>query len=147
TEKIIERGRRIAARLLEAAPEDVVHQDGKFTVKGTDRGVTFANVARAAYVPRQLPQGMEPGFSEEASFTPPAVTFPNGSQICEVEIDEETGVVRIVRHSVVDDVGRMVKPMPVKGQMHGGVVQGLGQGLCEELIYDASTAQLLAGAF
>src|SRR3989441_8539378 len=147
TEKIIERGRRIAARLLEAAPEDVLHRDGKFTVTGTDRGVTFANVARAAYVPRQLPPGMEPGFSEEASFTPSAVTFPNGSQICEVEIDEETGVVRIVRHSVVDDVGRMVNPMLVKGQIHGGVVQGLGQGLCEELTYDPSTAQLLAGSF
>ena len=147
TEKIIERGRRIAARLLEAAPEDVLHRDGKFTVAGTDRGVTFANVARAAYVPRQLPPGMEPGFSEEAAFTPPAVTFPNGSQICEVEIDEETGVVRIVRHSVVDDVGRMVNPMLVKGQIHGGVVQGLGQGLCEELTYDPSTAQLLAGSF
>jgi len=77
TEKVIERGRRIAARLLEAAPDDVIHQDGKFTVKGTDKGVTFANVARAAYVPRQLPQGMEPGFSEEASFTPSAVTFTN----------------------------------------------------------------------
>jgi aerobic carbon-monoxide dehydrogenase large subunit len=147
TEKIIERGRRIAARLLEAAPEDVIHRDGKFTVTGTDRGVTFANVARAAYVPRQLPPGMEPGFSEEAAFTPPAVTFPNGSQICEVEIDEETGVVRIVRHSVVDDVGRMVNPMLVKGQIHGGVVQGLGQGLFEELAYDPSTAQLLAGSF
>src|SRR5207249_1931762 len=83
------RGLGIAARLLEAAPEDVIHRDGKFTVTGTDRGVTFANVARAAYVPRQLPPGMEPGFSEEAAFTPPAVTFPNGSQICEVEIDEE----------------------------------------------------------
>src|SRR5713226_1593200 len=147
TEKIIERGRRIAARLLEAAPEDIVHRDGKFTVTGTDRGVTFANVARAAYVPRQLPQGMEPGFSEQAAFTPPAVTFPNGSQICEVEIDEETGVVRIVRHSVVDDVGRMVNPMLVKGQIHGGVVQGLGQGLFEELAYDPTTAQLLAGSF
>src|SRR5213594_2159056 len=147
TEKIIERGRRIAAKLLEAAPEDIVHRDGKFTVTGTDRGVTFANVARAAYVPRQLPQGMEPGFSEQAAFTPPAVTFPNGSQICEVEIDEETGVVRIVRHSVVDDVGRMVNPMLVKGQIHGGVVQGLGQGLFEELTYDPTTAQLLAGSF
>src|SRR6058998_2079093 len=147
TEKVIERGRRIAARLLEAAPEDIVHRDGKFTVTGTDRGVTFANVARAAYQPRQLPQVMEPGFSEEATFTPPAVTFPNGSQICEVEIDEETGVVRIVRHSVVDDVGRMVNPMLVKGQIHGGVVQGLGQGLYEELAYDSSTGQLLAGAF
>jgi len=147
TEKVIERGRRIAARLLEAAPEDVIHQDGKFTVKGTDKGVTFANVARAAYVPRQLPPGMEPGFSEEASFTPSAVTFPNGSQICEVEIDEETGVVRVVRHTVVDDVGRMVNPMLVKGQIHGGIVQGLGQGLYEELTYDPATGQLLAGSF
>src|SRR5262245_51182957 len=146
TEKIIERGRRIAARLLEAAPEDIVHKDGKFTVTGTDRGVTFANVARAAYVPRQLPPGMEPGFSEEASFTPPAVTFPNGSQICEVEIDEETGAVRIVRHTVVDDVGRMVNPLLVKGQIHGGVVQGLGQGLFEEQAYDAG-GQLLTGSF
>jgi carbon-monoxide dehydrogenase large subunit len=147
TEKVIERGRRIAARLLEAAPEDVVHRDGKFTVTGTDRGVTFANVARAAYVPRQLPPGMEPGFSEEASFTPSAVTFPNGSQICEVEIDEDTGAVRVVRHTVVDDVGRMVNPMLVKGQIHGGVVQGLGQGLYEELTYDPTTGQLLAGSF
>ena len=147
TEKVIERGRRIAARLLEAAPDDVIHQDGKFTVKGTDKGVTFANVARAAYVPRQLPQGMEPGFSEEASFTPSAVTFPNGSQICEVEIDQETGAVRVVRHTVVDDVGRMVNPMLVKGQIHGGVVQGLGQGLYEELTYDPATGQLLAGSF
>src|SRR6266481_292695 len=147
TEKVIERGRRIAARLLEAAPEDIVHRDGKFTVTGTDRGVTFANVARAAYVPRQLPKGMEPGFSEEASFTPSAVTFPNGSQICEVEIDEETGAVRVVRHTVVDDVGRMVNPMLVKGQIHGGVVQGLGQGLYEEMTYDPTTGQLLAGSF
>jgi aerobic carbon-monoxide dehydrogenase large subunit len=147
TEKIIERGRRIAARLLEAAPEDIVHRDGKFTVAGTDRGVTFANVARAAYVPRQLPQGMEPGFTEEASFTPPAVTFPNGSHICEVDIDEETGAVHVLRYSVVDDVGRMVNPMLVKGQIHGGVVQGLGQGLYEELTYEPTTGQLLAGSF
>ncbi|MGH7304444.1 MAG: xanthine dehydrogenase family protein molybdopterin-binding subunit [Candidatus Rokuibacteriota bacterium] len=147
TEKIIERGRRIAAGMLEAAPEDVVHRDGKVTVAGTDRGVAFANVARAAYVPRQLPKGMEPGFSEEASFTPSAVTFPNGSQICEVEIDEDTGAVRVVRHTVVDDVGRMVNPMLVKGQIHGGVVQGLGQGLYEELTYEATTGQLLAGSF
>src|SRR5438128_2694964 len=147
TEKVIERGRRIAARLLEAAPEDIVHRDGKFTVTGTDRGVTFANVAPAAYVPRQLPQGIEPACSEQAAVTPPAVTVPNGPQICDVDFHDNTGVVRIVRHSVVDDVGRMVNPMLVKGQIHGGVVQGLGQGLCEELTYDPSTAQLLAGSF
>ncbi len=147
TDRIIERGRRIAARVLEAAPEDVVLRDGRFIVTGTDKGLAFAAVARAAYQPRQLPPGMDPGFSETAAFTPPAVTFPNGCQVCEVEIDEETGAVRIVRHTVVDDVGRMVNPMLVKGQIHGGVVQGLGQALFEDLAYDAETGQLLTGSF
>ncbi len=147
TEKIVERGRRIAARMLEAAHEDVVLRDGTFTVSGTDKGVTWAAVARTAYVPRQLPAGMEPGFSETAAFTPPAVTFPNGSHVCEVEIDPDTGVVRVVRYTVVDDVGRMVNPMLVKGQIHGGVVQGLGQGLFEAMVYDAATGQLHSGSF
>jgi carbon-monoxide dehydrogenase large subunit len=89
---------------------------------------------------------MEPGFSETAAFTPPAVTFPNGCHVCEVEIDPETGGVRVVRHTVVDDVGRIVNPMLVKGQIHGGVVQGLGQGLFESLAYDEG-GQLLAGSF
>jgi carbon-monoxide dehydrogenase large subunit len=146
SEKIVERGRRIAARMMEAAPEDVQFRDGRFTVAGTDRGVAFAEVARTAYAPRMLPQGMEPGFSETAAFTPPAVTFPNGCQVCEVEIDPETGVVRIVRHTVIDDVGRMVNPMLVKGQIHGGVVQGLGQALFENLVYD-DTGQVIAGSF
>ena len=147
SDKIVERGRRIAARVLEAAPEDIVFADGRFTVAGTDKGLAFADVARAAYQPRHLPAGLEPGFSETAAFTPPAVTFPNGCQVCEVEIDEATGAVRIVRHTVVDDVGRMVNPMLVKGQIHGGVVQGLGQALFEDLTYDAETGQLLAGSF
>jgi len=147
TDKVIERGRRIAAHLLEAAPADVVLADGRFTVAGTDRGVPLAAIARAAYLPRQLPAGMEPGLSETAAFTPPAVTFPNGCQVCEVEIDEEAGAVRVVRHTVVDDVGRVVNPMLVQGQIHGGVVQGLGQGLFELLAYDAATGQLLAGSF
>jgi carbon-monoxide dehydrogenase large subunit len=147
TEKIIERGRRIAAKMLEAAPEDVQLADGKFTVAGTDKGVAWGAVARTAYVPRQLPQGMEPGFSETAAFTPPAVTFPNGTHVCEVEIDPDTGVVAITRYTVVDDVGRMVNPMLVKGQIHGGIVQGLGQGLFEDLTYDPATGQLLAGTF
>jgi carbon-monoxide dehydrogenase large subunit len=147
TEKVIERGRRIAAKLLEAAHEDIVLRDGRFTVAGTDRGVTFNNVARAAYQPRQLPPGFEPGFSETAVFVPPAVTFPNGCHLCEVEIDEETGTVRVVRYAVVDDVGRMVNPMLVKGQIHGGIVQGLGQGLFEILAYDSATGQLLSGSF
>jgi len=147
TEKVVERGRRIAAQLLEAAPEDVSLRDGRFTVAGTDRGVTFASVARAAYVPRQLPAGLEPGFSETAAFVPPSVTFPNGCHVCEVEIDEATGEVRVVRYSVVDDVGRMINPMLVKGQIHGGIVQGLGQALFEHLVYDSATAQLVTGSF
>ena len=147
TDKIVDRGRRIAARVLEAASEDVVFRDGRFTVAGTDKGLAFAEVARAAYQPKQLPPGLEPGFSETAAFTPPAVTFPNGCQVCEVEIDPDTGALRIVRHTVVDDVGRMVNPMLVKGQIHGGVVQGLGQALFEDLTYDAETGQLLAGSF
>jgi carbon-monoxide dehydrogenase large subunit len=147
TEKVIEHGRRIAAHLLEAAPEDVRFAEGRFTVAGTDRGVTWAAVARAAYAPRQLPPGLEPGFSETAAFTPPAVTFPNGCHVCEVEVDPETGAVRIVRYTVVDDVGRMVNPMLVKGQIHGGIAQGLGQGLFEVLAYDPETAQLLSGSF
>ena len=147
SEKIIEHGRRIAAKMLEAAPDDVRLADGKFTVAGTDKGVTWAAVARTAYQPRQLPAGMEPGFSETAAFTPPAVTFPNGTHICEVEIDAETGAVTIVRYAVVDDVGRMVNPLLVKGQIHGGIVQGLGQGLFEDMTYDAATGQLLAATF
>jgi len=146
-DKVVERGRRIAAHLLEAAPEDVVLRDGRFEVAGTDRGVTLSSVARSAYQPRQLPPGLEPGWSETAAFTPPAVTFPNGCQVAEVEIDPETGAMRLLRHTVVDDVGRMVNPMLVKGQIHGGVVQGLGQGLFEELVYDPATGQLLTGSF
>jgi carbon-monoxide dehydrogenase large subunit len=147
TDKVIDRGRRIAAHLMEAAPEDVKLSDGRFTVAGTDRGVTFASVARAAYAPRQLPAGLEPGFSETAAFVPPSVTFPNGTHVCEVEIDEATGEVRVSRYSVVDDVGRMINPMLVKGQIHGGIVQGLGQGLFEHLVYDGGTAQLVTGSF
>jgi carbon-monoxide dehydrogenase large subunit len=147
TEKIIERGRRIAAKMLEAAPEDVRLADGTFTVAGTDKGMTWGAVARTAYQPRQLPEGMEPGFSETAAFTPPAVTFPNGTHVCEVEIDPDTGALTIVRYVVVDDVGRMINPLLVKGQIHGGIVQGLGQGLFEDMTYDAATGQLLAATF
>jgi carbon-monoxide dehydrogenase large subunit len=146
-EKVIERGRRIAAQLLEAAPEDIRFAEGRFSVAGTDRGVALASVARAAYQPRQIPAGMEPGFSETAAFTPPAVTFPNGCHVCEVEVDPETGTVAIVRYTVVDDVGRMVNPMLVKGQIHGGIAQGLGQGLFEQLSYDPESGQLLSGSF
>ncbi len=146
TEKTIERGRRIAAHLLEAAPEDVTLRDGRFVVAGTDRDVPWSRVARTAYQPRQLPPGLEPGWSDTAAFTPPAVTFPNGCHVCEVEVDPETGMVRVLRYTVVDDVGRMINPLLVKGQIHGGAVQGLGQGLAEVLTYDEA-GQVLSGSF
>ena len=145
TERIVERGRRLAAHLLEAAPEDVALRDGRFVVAGTDRDVAWSRVARAAYQ-RNQPPGLEPGFTETATFTPPTVTFPNGCHVCEVKIDAETGAVRVVRYTVVDDVGRMINPLLVKGQIHGGAVQGLGQGLAEVLAYDES-GQVLAGSF
>jgi len=145
TDKIVERGRRLAAALLEAAVEDVVFRDGRFSVAGTDKGVALAAVARAAYQPKP-PGGGEPGFSETAAFTPPAVTFPNGCHVCEVEIDEATGAVSLERYSVVDDVGRIVNPMLVKGQIHGGIAQGVGQALFEALTYDRG-GQLLTGSF
>ncbi|HEY7249037.1 MAG TPA: xanthine dehydrogenase family protein molybdopterin-binding subunit, partial [Methylomirabilota bacterium] len=143
TERVVERGRRLAAHLLEAAAEDVTLRDGRFVVAGTDRDVAWSRVARAAYQ-RNQPAGLEPGFSETATFTPPSVTFPNGCHVCEVEIDPDTGAVRVVRYTVVDDVGRMINPLLVKGQIHGGAVQGLGQGLAEVLAYDEA-GQVLAG--
>jgi carbon-monoxide dehydrogenase large subunit len=145
TERVVERGRRLAAHLLEAAAEDVTLRDGRFVVAGTDRDVAWSRVARAAYQ-RTQPAGLEPGFSETATFTPPSVTFPNGCHVCEVEIDPDTGAVRVVRYTVVDDVGRMINPLLVKGQIHGGAVQGLGQGLAEVLAYDEA-GQVLAGSF
>src|SRR6185295_10513576 len=119
---------------------------GSAVLRATDRDVAWSRVARTAYQPRQLPPGLEPGWSDTAAFTPPAVTFPNGCHVCEVEVDVETGVVRVVRYTVVDDVGRMINPLLVKGQIHGGIVQGLGQGLAEVLTYD-ETGQVLAGSF
>jgi carbon-monoxide dehydrogenase large subunit len=146
TEKAIERGRRIAAHLLEAAVEDVTLRDGRFVVAGTDRDVPWSRVARTAYQSRALPPGLEPGWTDTAAFTPPAVTFPNGCHVCEVEVDQETGAVRVLRYTVVDDVGRMINPLLVKGQIHGGAVQGLGQGLAEVLTYDEA-GQVLSGSF
>jgi carbon-monoxide dehydrogenase large subunit len=146
-EKVLTRARRIAAHLLEAAPEDVVLRDGHFAVAGTDRAVSLQAVARAAYQPRSLPPGMEPGLAETGTFAPSAVTFPNGCHVCEVEVEAATGRVRIVRYTVVDDVGRMVNPLLVHGQVHGGVAQGLGQGLLEHLVHDQASGQLLTASF
>ena len=146
-DKLITKGRKIAARLLEAAEPDIVFADGRFAVKGTDRAVVLKEVARAAFQLDKLPAGVEPGFYETGTFSPPADTYPNGCHVCEVEIDAETGEVALVRYAVVDDVGTVINPLTLKGQIHGGIAQGVGQALMEQVVYDQESGQLLTSSF
>jgi len=145
-DKVIAKGKRIAAHLLEAADADIAFADGRFAVAGTDRGLAWQDVARAAYG-MVLPAGIEPGLVENASFSPVQETFPNGTHVCEVEVDPETGSVTPVRYVVVDDVGTEINPMNVEGQVVGGIVQGLGQILMERIVYDPESGQLLTASF
>ncbi|MEW5862998.1 MAG: xanthine dehydrogenase family protein molybdopterin-binding subunit [Pseudomonadota bacterium] len=146
-DKVIAKARRIAAHLLEANEADIAFERGRFSIAGTDRGVTLKEVARAAFAPSRLPPGMEPGLFERAAFSPAAETFPNGTHVCEVEIDPETGRVTPVAYTVVDDVGTEINPLTLAGQVVGGVVQGLGQVLMEEIVYDRDSGQLLTASF
>ena len=146
-DKVIAKGRKIAARMLEAAEADILFAEGRFTVVGTDRAVAVREVARAAFQPAQLPPGLEPGLYETGTFSPAAPTFPNGCHVCELEIDEATGAVTLVNYVVVDDVGTVVNPLTLEGQIHGGVAQGLGQALMEQVVYDRDSGQLLTSTF
>ena len=146
-DKILAKGRRIAAYLLEASEEDIEFEDGAFRVKGTDRSKTFAEIALAAYVPHHYPiEQLEPGLNENAFYDPPNFTFPAGSYVCEVEVDPETGAARIDRFTACDDFGNVVNPMIVEGQVHGGLAQGIGQALLEGCRYDEESGQLLTGS-
>jgi aerobic carbon-monoxide dehydrogenase large subunit len=144
---VIEKAKRLAAELLEAAVVDVTFEAGRFSIAGTDRSVDLAAVARAAYDPAHIPPGEEGGLVESGEFTPTACTFPNGTHICEVEIDPETGVTEIVRYSAVEELGRVLNPMIVAGQTHGGVAQGVGQALGEQIVHDPATGQMLTASF
>ena len=145
--KIIEKGKLIAAHLLEASAGDIAFAHGSFVVAGTDRQISFAEVAQAAYVPHNFPlETLEPGLQETAVYDPPAFAFSNGAHVCEVEVDPETGEIEIVGYWGVDDVGTVINPMIVEGQIHGGVAQGLGQAICEHCVYDHG-GQLLSGSF
>ena len=145
-EKIRSKSRKIAAHLLEASEDDIEFKDGQLTVAGTDRAVAFGEVAMAAYVPHNYPlETLEPGLEETAFYDPKNFTFPAGCHICEVEVDPDTGVVDVVRFTAGDDFGRIINPMIVDGQVHGGVTQGIGQALYEQCVYDDS-GQLLTGS-
>ena len=146
-DKIIAKGRRIAAHMLEAGEADVTFSDGRFTIAGTDRGVDIKEVARTSFVQGKLPPGMEPGLFENGTFSSEAETFPNSCHVCEVEIDPDTGVVTLAKYAVVDDVGTVINPLTLKGQVHGGLVQGISQILMEELVYDPESGQLITGSF
>jgi carbon-monoxide dehydrogenase large subunit len=150
-DKVIAKGKRIAAHLLEAADADIefaINADGgAFAVVGTDRRISITDVAKASFQAARLPPGLEGGLYETGTFSPEDNTYPNGCHVCEVEIDPDTGALQIVRYVVIDDVGTVVNPLGLKGQIHGGVAQGLGQALMEQVVYDRESGQNLTGSF
>jgi carbon-monoxide dehydrogenase large subunit len=144
--KIILKGKKIAAHLLETSAADIEFAAGEFRVAGTDRKIAFAEIAHAAYVPHNYPlDSLEPGLDENAFYDPPNFAFSNGVHICEVEVDAETGAADLVSYHVVDDIGTVINPMIVEGQIHGGLAQGIGQALSERTVYEEG--QLLSGSF
>jgi carbon-monoxide dehydrogenase large subunit len=145
-DKIIAKGKKIAAHLMEASVDDIEFKDGKFTVAGTDKEKTLTDISLAAYVPHNYPiEELEPGLDETSFYDPKNFTFPGGCHIAEIEIDPDTGVISVESFVAVDDVGRVINPMIVEGQVQGGVAQGIGQALLEAAIYD-SAGQLLSGS-
>ncbi|WP_295534551.1 xanthine dehydrogenase family protein molybdopterin-binding subunit [uncultured Pseudacidovorax sp.] len=147
-DKIEAKAKKIAAHLMEASDADIDFAGGEFSVKGTDKKIPFGQVALTAYVPHNYPlDKLEPGLNETAFYDPTNFTYPAGTYICEVEIDKATGEVRVDRFTAVDDFGTIINPMIVEGQVQGGIVQGIGQALLENCVYDNETGQLLTGSF
>jgi carbon-monoxide dehydrogenase large subunit len=145
--KVAAKAKAIVAHQLEAAPEDIELKDGKFSVRGSpDKGLTLAEVAGAAYTTMDMPEGMEPGLDEQAFYDPENFVFPFGAHACVVDVDVETGKVNVVRWVAVDDCGPAINPMLIDGQVHGGIVHGIGQALYERVHYDDS-GQLVTGTF
>ncbi|HEY2186235.1 MAG TPA: molybdopterin cofactor-binding domain-containing protein, partial [Xanthobacteraceae bacterium] len=146
-EKIIAKGKLIAAHVLEAAASDIEFGDGWFSVAGTDRRIALAAVAQAAYIPHNFPlETLEPGLQDNAVYDPPGFAFSNGAHGCELEIDPDTGAIDIIGYWAVDDIGTIINPMIVDGQIHGGIAQGIGQALLERCVYDGN-GQMMTGSF
>jgi carbon-monoxide dehydrogenase large subunit len=146
-ETVREKGRALAAHLLDAGGAEVEFKDGLYTVSGTNRSMSILELARAARDADDLPDELAEGLSSSASYTREGYNFPNGCHVCEVEVDRDTGAATIVAYTVVDDFGRLVNPMMAAGQAMGGTVQGIGQALLEHTVYDTETGQLLSGSF
>jgi len=146
-DKVVDKAKRIVAHKLEAAPEDIEVADGQFRVKGSpDKGMALGEVANEAYIPIDLPDGMEPGLDETAFYDPENFVWPFGAHACVVDVDSETGKVAVVRYVAVDDCGPAINPMLIDGQVHGGIVHTIGQALYEQVVYDAD-GQLVTGTF
>lgn len=145
-DKIIEKGAKIAAHKLECSPDDIEFADGKFTVKGTDKSLTFGDIALTAYVPHVYPANLEPGLDFSSFYDPTNFTYPFGCHIAVVEVDKETGATKVKRFIAVDDVGNVINPMIVDGQIHGGLAQGIGQALLEGIEFD-STGQIINASY
>ena len=145
--KVIEKAKKIAAHLLEASAGDIAFDDGIFTVAGTDRRVTLREVARVAHHPTSYPGDMELGLQDSAVYDPSNFAWSNGAHACEVEVDCETGQILILGYWGVDDIGTVINPMIVEGQIQGGIAQGLGQATCEHCFYDPESGQLLSGSY
>jgi carbon-monoxide dehydrogenase large subunit len=146
-DKIIAKGKKIAAHLMEASADDVIFEGGMFKVEGTDKEIDFGSVALTAYVPHNYPlDEIEPGLEETAFYDPANFTYPAGSYVCEVEIDPETGTIEVCSMHASDDFGEIINPMIVEGQVHGGLVQGIGQALLEQAVYD-DNGQLLTASY
>jgi aerobic carbon-monoxide dehydrogenase large subunit len=146
-DKVEAKAKKVAALCMEAAEADIVFKDGKFSVRGTDKSMAFGEVALQAYVAHKFTgEQLEPGLKEGAFYDPTNFTFPAGVHVCEVEIDQETGVTRVDRWTAIDDFGTIINPMIVEGQVHGGIAQGVGQALLEGVTYDKN-GQLLTASF
>jgi carbon-monoxide dehydrogenase large subunit len=145
-DKVIEKAKPIAAHMLEANVDDIEFRDGNFTVKGTDQSKSMADVAFHTFAAHDLPDGVEPSLDADATYDPGNFSFPHGTHLCAVEVDTDTGEVKIRNYTCVDDVGRVINPLIVEGQVHGGLVQGIAQALFEEAIYDDS-GTLVTGSF
>jgi carbon-monoxide dehydrogenase large subunit len=148
TEAIIEKAKPMAAALMETDASDVEFKDGSFRVVGTDKAISISDVAKAAFAPMgPLTGKFGVGLEATGSFSPEPPSHPNGSHVCELEVDPDTGEVTVDRYFVVDDLGHVLNPLIVRGQIHGGVIQGLGQALLEHQVYDRQSGQLLSGSF
>src|SRR5690606_15555207 len=140
-DRLIEKGKRLAGHILEAAPADIEFADGVVTIKGTDRAIGIFELARAVAERNDVPEELQGGLAADAENIMRTPAFPYGTHVCEVEIDPETGALTLDRYACVDDVGRVINPVIVEGQIHGGIVQGAGQAMCEDFVFDPATGQ------